>query len=76
VVYPDPERAQTSLSRFHQAFLPEHAFVAKIDPKEKRQNAYPVEDGWMGYVFQDKSIVFVFECPDEKTARAIMDQMK
>lgn len=76
VNYPDPKRAQTALTRFHQAYLSEHALSTKSGPDEKIQNAYAVEDGWMAYVFQDKSIVFVFECPDQETARAILDQIK
>ncbi len=76
VIYADPERAQTALSRFHQAYLPEHAAPKKSGPGEKIQNAYSVEDGWMGYVFQDRSIVFVFECPDQNTAKTILDQIK
>jgi hypothetical protein len=75
VNYTNPERAQTALSRFHRAYLPEHAFSKKSEPDEKIQNIYAVEDGWMAYVLQDKSIVFVFECPDQDTIRAIMDQI-
>lgn len=76
VRYPDSQRAQTALSRFHQAYLPEHAAETKADFGEKIQNAYAVEDGWMAYLYQDKSISLAFECPDEKTARAILDQME
>ncbi|UCE41465.1 MAG: hypothetical protein JSV17_00285 [Candidatus Aminicenantes bacterium] len=76
VNYPDPERAQTALSKFHQAYLPEHDFAVKSGSFEKVQNIYAVEDGWMAYVFQDKSIAFVFECPDQETTRAILDQIK
>ncbi len=75
VNYQDPKRAQNALSRFHKAYLPEHTLSRKSGPVEKIQNAYAVEDGWMAYVFQDKSIAFVFECPDQETARAIIDQI-
>jgi hypothetical protein len=76
VIYADPERAQTALSRFHQAYLPEHELPKKAGPDEKIQNAYAVEDGWMAYVFQDRSIVFVFECPDQDIAKTILVQIK
>jgi hypothetical protein len=76
VKYPDPKQAQTALSHFHQAYLPEHEFATKSGSVEKIQNIYAVEDGWMAYVFQDKSIAFVFECPDQDTARAILDQIE
>jgi hypothetical protein len=76
VNYPDSKRAGDALIHFHDTYLPEHPISVQSGPVEKIQNAYDVEDGWMAYVFQDKSIAFVFECPDEKTARAVMDQMK
>jgi hypothetical protein len=75
IYYPDPKRAQTALSRFYQAYLPEHTLSIKSGPVEKIQNTHAVEDGWMAYVFQDKSIAFVFECPDQETARAFIDQI-
>ena len=76
IKYPDPQQAQTALSHFHQAYLPEHTLSKKSASGEKIHNAYAVEDGWMAYAFQDKYIVFVFECPDQETARAILDQIK
>lgn len=76
IKYPDPQQAQTALSHFHNVYLPEHKLSKKSASGEKIQNAYAVEDGWMAYVFQDKSIAFVFECPDQETARAILDQIK
>jgi hypothetical protein len=75
VNYQNPKRAQNALSRFHKAYLPEHTLSTKSGSSEKIQNAYAVEDGWMAYVFQDKSIAFVFECPDQETARVILDQI-
>lgn len=76
VKYPEPQRAQAALSRFHQAYLLEHTIKAKIGPEGKIQNAFAVEDGWMAYSCKDNSISLVFECPDEETARAILDQME
>jgi hypothetical protein len=34
-----------------------------------------IEDGWLGYKTKDNIITFIFECPDQKTARAIINQM-
>jgi len=76
IKYPDPQQAQTALSLFHEAYLPEDSFSPKSGSGEIIQNAYAVEDGWMAYVLQDKFIVFVFECPDKETARTIIDQIK
>ena len=75
VKYPDPKQAQTALSHFHQAYLPEHDFAIKSGPSGEIAALFSVEDGWMAYVYQDKSIAFVFECPDRETAKAIMDEI-
>lgn len=75
IKYPDLQQAQTALSHFHEAYLPEHAISLKSGSAGIIQNAYAVEDGWMAYVFQDKTIVFVFECPDKQTAMAIIKQI-
>jgi hypothetical protein len=76
IKYPEPQKAQTALSRFHQGYLPEHALKTKTGLDGKFQSAFEVEDGWMAYECQDESISLVFECPDEETARAILDQME
>jgi hypothetical protein len=76
IKYPEPQKAQKALSRFHQGYLPEHALKTKTGQDKKFQHAFKVEDGWMAYECQDESITLVFECPDEKTARAILNQME
>jgi hypothetical protein len=37
-------------------------------------NTFPVEDGWVGYKLQQNTIRVVFECPDQETAGAIINQ--
>jgi hypothetical protein len=76
VHYPDSNRAKQALSHFHSAYLNEHPFSATADPSEKISDIFSVEDGWMAYSFRERSIAFVFECPDEETARAILNQMQ
>jgi hypothetical protein len=76
VKYPSAYRAKEALYHFHSAYLPEHALAKESSTGEIIQNAYAMEDGWMAYTYAEKSITFVFECPDQETVRAIMDQIK
>lgn len=76
VKYPDPKRAQTALTHFHDVYLPEHPFVSELGLPGETANAFSVEDGWLAYKLHGKSLFFVFECPDRKTARAITDELR
>ena len=75
IKYPDSQRAKQALSHFHGAYLPDFPFSAKTDPSGRITGVFSVEDGWMAYTLQEESIAFVFECPDESSARAIVDQI-
>ncbi len=75
VKYPDPKRAEEALTHFHGAYLPDHPLGAKTIFPGGIMNIFSVEDGWMAYSYKEKSIAFVFACPDRETARAILDQM-
>lgn len=75
VRYPSHEQARKALAHFHRVYLPEHPIPIQADSEEKMLNVFPIEDGWLGYKFQDKTIAFIFECPDQETARTIIDQI-
>ena len=76
VKYPDQKRAENALVHFHKVYLPEHPSQTQPTGSEEKANIYPVEDGWVGYELKDDTLTFVFECPDRKTAMAIMDQLR
>ena len=75
VKHSDNERARNALAHFHRAYLPEHPLQIKSGYSEKTVNVYPIEDGWMGYKLQNNIIAFIFECPDQETARTIINQI-
>jgi hypothetical protein len=75
VNYPDKNKAERALSHFHDAYLADIPFSPETGPSGEKTGIFSIEDGWMAYRFHDTSIAFVFECPDENTARAILDQM-
>jgi hypothetical protein len=76
VRYLDPERAKNALIHFQQAYIPDHPLVKVTGSSEEMMNTLSVEDGWLAYRLQNRSLIFVFECPDQKTAAALIDQLK
>jgi len=74
--YAESERAKNALAHFHRVYLPEHPFPEQSDFSQKVVNIFPIEDGWLGYRLKENTLAFVFECPDQKTARAIIGQIK
>jgi hypothetical protein len=76
VKYSDDERARNALAHFHRVYLPEHSFPAESGSSREMANVILVEDGWLGYKLQNKIIAFIFECPDQETARTIIDQIR
>ena len=74
VKYPASDRAREALERFHEAYLPDQPFPAEKDPSEDITGVFSVEDGWMAYTQKEESIVLVFQCPDQETARAMIER--
>lgn len=74
VKYTTPESARQALHHFHKAYLPEHKKPFPSDPINQGTNIFNIEDGWMGYGLYDVYIVLVFECPDQESARMIIEQ--
>ena len=76
IKYVDPEKAQKALARFHEAYLPEHSSLELSVSAEKGPEAFRVEDGWLGYKLEENILALVFECPDQETARTVIDQLR
>ena len=76
VKYPNPEHAQNALAHFHRAYLPDFSFVTAPKNTESHTNTLPIEDGWLGYRMHQNILSLVFECPDQETARAIINEIK
>lgn len=75
VRYSDNKRAGQALAHFHRVYLPEYHVSQKPDSSGEIANVFSVEDGWLGYKLRRNSIAFIFECPDEETAKAIINQI-
>lgn len=76
VKYADPERAQKALVHFHRIYLPEHPFSEESSSLKEKGRLFSVEDGWLAYKLEKSSLVLIFECPDQETARTIIDQIR
>lgn len=76
VKYSDPTRAQHALDHFHSAYLPDHKKDSVLGSTTESSSSFEIEDGWLGYKLYDKSIALVFECPDQESARTIVNQIQ
>jgi hypothetical protein len=74
VKYQNRGRARKALSHFHDAYLPEHKKEDVADSAAKNPNFFRLEDGWLAYSLLGKYIAIVFECPDQASAREIIQQ--
>jgi len=75
VKYLNYERARQALAHFHKVYLPEHPIFLQSDSSGEVSNTFLIEDGWLGYKIKDNTIAFIFECPDQETARIIINQI-
>ncbi len=76
VEYPNPEHAQNAIAHFHRAYLPDFPLVTSPKNVESYTNTLPIEDGWLGYRIHKNILSLVFECPDQETTRAIINEIK
>jgi hypothetical protein len=76
VRYRDSGLAQQALHQFHKAYLPEHEKDFIAGSISESQRFFKIEDGWLGYRVHGPFIALVFECPDENSARMIIEQIK
>jgi hypothetical protein len=69
-------RAREALDHFHRIYLPEHPPTLETDLSEETRRVYDIEDGWLGMRLKEKTLALIFECPDQETARTIVDQIQ
>jgi hypothetical protein len=74
VKYGNHERARKALIHFHDAYLPEHKKEFKGDSASKGPSLFELEDGWLAYTLVNNCIAIVFACPDQESARMIIQK--
>ena len=72
--YQNPESARKALDRFHEAYLPEYKKEITAGSTAHSPSFFKLEDGWLAYKLLGKYIAIVFECPDQESARAILQK--
>lgn len=76
IKYAESRYAQKALEHFYQTYLQEHLWKLTVNSKINNSNFFKLEDGWFGYKLHDKSIAFVFTCPDLENARIIINNIQ
>jgi hypothetical protein len=72
VQYENLEFARKALNHFHDAYLPEYKKEITANSAANSPSLFKLEDGWLAYKLLGKYISIVFECPDQASARAII----
>ncbi len=69
IKYSSIVKAQQAVNHFHDAYLSE-----QTTPSENNKIfIFNIEDGWLGYQLNGKCLTIVFEAPDRKIAREIVE---
>jgi len=74
IKYPDYGKAVTALDSFFKAYLPDQNSKLVPDKDRESQDFFHIEDGWTGFRLSGRGLALVFECPDKKSAREIIQQ--
>jgi hypothetical protein len=74
VKYENHERARKALNHFHDVYLPEYKKEFTADSATKSPSLFKLEDGWLAYKLISNYITVVFECPDQESARQIIQK--
>jgi hypothetical protein len=74
IKYETQEKAREALDHFHRAYLTEYKDRLPGDSASKTQDIFKVEDGWVGYRLTGSFAVSVFESPDSKTVKLLLEK--
>jgi len=74
VKYENLERARKGLNLFHDAYLPEYTKENTAGSAANSPSLFKLEDGWLAYKMVGKYLAIVFECPDQESARTIIQK--
>ena len=72
--YENHERARKALNQFHDVYLPEYKKESAADSDSKSLRLFKLEDRWLAYKLTKNFITIVFECPDQESAKQIIQK--
>lgn len=75
VKYAGREPARQALDHFLKTYLPEYKKDTVSDSITGKSHFVKIEDGWLGYKLDVQCIALVFGCPDQETARMMINQL-
>ena len=75
VKYDSEDKARQALDSFHTSYLPDHRKGPEEKGTPKHIGIFNIEDGWLGYKCDGRSLVIIFECPDKTSAEIIMENI-
>ncbi|MCD4693705.1 MAG: hypothetical protein K8R79_12380 [Calditrichales bacterium] len=75
VKYAGRESARQALDHFLKTYLPEYKKDTVSDSITGKSHFVKIEDGWLGYKLDGQCIALVFGCPDQETARMMINQL-
>jgi hypothetical protein len=73
--YPGKDRAGKALERFLAAYLSGRVKGEAATAGRGAKGFFHVEDGWLAFNLNGRLLVLVFECPDLRSARGIVEQV-
>ena len=74
VKYENLEHARKGLNLFHDAYLPEYTKENTAGSVANSPGLFKLEDGWLAYKLLGEYLAIVFECPDQESARTIIQK--
>jgi hypothetical protein len=74
VKYENQQHARQALNHFHGVYLPEFKKEVTDDSATESPSLFKLEDGWLAYKLIGNYITVVFECPDQESARQIIQK--
>ena len=74
VKYVNRQRARKALDHFHDIYLPEYRKEFATASATKNPSTFELEDGWLAYQLIGNHIIVVFECPDQESARQLIQK--
>lgn len=75
VNYPDHHRARKALRSFIESYLADRSSEKQPEAENGGMGFCQIEDGWMGYRLLRRYLVLILGCPDQGTARGIMNRV-
>ena len=70
--YPDAKTAAAAMRRFEKSYLPEKDIASAESPPGSRQ-FWKIEGGWLGYIFDGRLAVLVFDGPSRESAERLLE---